>query len=129
MVPGKELRSIGGAMDLVANPDRTKVVVATELVAEDGSSKILRTCDLPLTWARVVSTIITELCVFEVDRVRGGLMITEFARGATVEEMRGKTDGCGVCSCGGAWMYGVELSRSLGIDLGHGRSTDVSCTA
>jgi len=93
MVPGKELRSIGGAMNLVANPDCTKVVVATELVAKDGSGKAVRTCDLPLTGARVVSTSIAELCVFEIDRVRGGLTLTEFARGATVEEVRGKTDG------------------------------------
>ena len=48
-------------MDLVSNPDNTKIVVATEHVAKDGSSKIVQTCSLPLTGARVVSTIITDL--------------------------------------------------------------------
>lgn len=48
-------------MDLVANPDNTKIVVATEHCAKDGSSKIVQQCSLPLTGARVVSTIITDL--------------------------------------------------------------------
>ncbi len=54
-------KGMGGAMDLVSNPDNTKIVVATEHVAKDGSSKIVQTCSLPLTGARVVSTIITDL--------------------------------------------------------------------
>lgn len=52
---------MGGAMDLVANPDNTKIVVATDHCAKDGSSKIKQQCTLPLTGARVVSTIITDL--------------------------------------------------------------------
>jgi 3-oxoacid CoA-transferase len=52
---------MGGAMDLVSNPDNTKIVVATEHVAKDGTSKIVQNCSLPLTGARVVSTIITDL--------------------------------------------------------------------
>ena len=51
-------------MDLVANPDNTKIVVATEHCAKDGSSKIKQQCTLPLTGARVVSTIITDLVSF-----------------------------------------------------------------
>lgn len=61
MIPGKVFKGMGGAMDLVSNPDQTKIVVATEHVAKDGSSKVVGVCTLPLTGARVVSTIITDL--------------------------------------------------------------------
>jgi len=61
MIPGKVFKGMGGAMDLVSNPDNTKIVVATEHVAKDGTSKVVQTCSLPLTGARVVSTIITDL--------------------------------------------------------------------
>lgn len=92
MIPGKVLKGMGGAMDLVANPDNTKIVVATEHVAKDGSSKVVQKCSLPLTGARVVSTIITDLCVFEVDREKGGLTLTELAPGVSVDEVRSKTE-------------------------------------
>lgn len=92
MVPGKVFKGMGGAMDLVGNPDKTKVVVATEHVAKDGKSKIVRECGLPLTGARCVSMIITELGVFEVNRKRGGLRLVEIAKGVSVEEVREKTD-------------------------------------
>ncbi|KAK1985280.1 coenzyme A transferase [Colletotrichum cereale] len=92
MIPGKVFKGMGGAMDLVSNPDNTKIVVATEHVAKDGSSKVVQDCSLPLTGARVVSTIITDLCVFEVDRKNGGLTLTEVAPGVDVEEVRAKTD-------------------------------------
>ncbi|KAM0270389.1 hypothetical protein ACHAPA_003573 [Fusarium lateritium] len=92
MIPGKVFKGMGGAMDLVANPDNTKIVVATDHCAKDGSSKIKQQCTLPLTGARVVSTIITDLCVFEVDREQGTLTLTELAPGVSVDEVRSKTD-------------------------------------
>lgn len=92
MVPGKVFKGMGGAMDLVGNPDATKVVVATEHVAKDGSSKIVQDCALPLTGARCVATIITDMCVFQVDRKRGGLTLTEVAPGVSVEDVKAKTD-------------------------------------
>ena len=55
-------------MDLVSNPDKTKVLVVMEHCAKDGSTKIMKQCGLPLTGARAVSQIITELAVFNVDR-------------------------------------------------------------
>lgn len=92
MIPGKVMKGMGGAMDLVSNPEQTKIVVATEHVAKDGSAKIVQSCSLPLTGANVVSTIITDLCVFEVDREAGILTLTEIAPGVEVEEVRQKTD-------------------------------------
>jgi len=91
MIPGKVFKGMGGAMDLVGNPDQTKIVVATDHVARDGSPKIVEQCDLPLTGARVVSTIITDLCVFEVDRANGGLTLTELAPGVNIEEVKSRT--------------------------------------
>lgn len=80
-------------MDLVSNPDRTKVIVVMEHCAKDGSPKILKECSLPLTGARTVSQIITELCVFNVDRSDGELELIELAEGVTLEEVKSKT-GC-----------------------------------
>ena len=78
-------------MDLVSNPDRTKVVVVMEHCAKDGSPKILKECSLPLTGARTVSQIVTELAVFNVDRAAGELELIEVAEGVTVEEVKAKT--------------------------------------
>ncbi|KAF9448904.1 3-oxoacid CoA-transferase [Macrolepiota fuliginosa MF-IS2] len=93
MIPGKMLKGIGGAMDLVSNPDKTKVIAVMEHCSKNGAPKILKECALPLTGARTVSTIITELAAFEVDRVGGELELTDVADGVTVEEVRAKT-GC-----------------------------------
>uniref|UniRef100_A0A9P3B9E0 Succinyl-CoA:3-ketoacid-coenzyme A transferase n=1 Tax=Aspergillus pseudoviridinutans TaxID=1517512 RepID=A0A9P3B9E0_9EURO len=91
MIPGKVFKGMGGAMDLISNPDQTKIVVATSHTAKDGSPKVVAECSLPLTGAKCVSTIITELCVFQVNRSKGELLLTELAPGVEVEEVRNKT--------------------------------------
>ncbi|KAI0804279.1 succinyl-CoA:3-ketoacid-coenzyme A transferase [Xylaria sp. FL0064] len=92
IIPGKVFKGMGGAMDLVSNPDQTKIVVATEHVDKNGRSKVVQDCKLPLTGKGVVSTIITDLAVFQVDRTKGGLTLTEVAEGVDVETVRAKTD-------------------------------------
>lgn len=92
MIPGKLFKGMGGAMDLVSNPDLTKIVVTTDHVDKNGRSKIVEDCTLPLTGKAVVSTIITDLCVFQVDRSKGGLTLTELAEGVSVDEVKSKTD-------------------------------------
>ncbi|MDA0342181.1 MAG: CoA transferase subunit B [Proteobacteria bacterium] len=88
MIPGKMVKGMGGAMDLVAGVKR--VVVLMEHNAKDGSSKLLKQCDLPLTGAGVVDMVITELGVFEI--ADGKLYLREKAPGTTVEEIRERTD-------------------------------------
>ncbi|XXG95228.1 hypothetical protein Hte_001488 [Hypoxylon texense] len=92
MIPGRVFKGMGGAMDLVSNPDHTKIVVATEHVDKKGRSKIVQDCQLPLTGKGVVSTIITDLAVFQVDRVNGGLTLAEIAEDVDVETVKAKTD-------------------------------------
>lgn len=79
-------------MDLVCNLDATKIIVATEHVDKYGASKIVQQCSLPLTGARCVSTIITDLCVLQIDRVNEGMTLTELAPGVSVDTVREKTD-------------------------------------
>ncbi|KAH8732628.1 hypothetical protein GQ44DRAFT_601598 [Phaeosphaeriaceae sp. PMI808] len=90
MLPGK-VKGIGGAMDLVANPEQTKVVITMEHVDKKGNPKILKQCSFPLTGQKCVSTIITDLAVFDVDRLEG-LTLKEYATGVSVEEIRSKTE-------------------------------------
>jgi 3-oxoacid CoA-transferase subunit B len=89
MVPGKMIKGMGGAMDLVAGARR--VVVTMEHTSKDGTPKFLPKCSLPLTGLNVVDMIITDLCVFGRPDRSSRFRLIEMAPGVTAEEVRAKT--------------------------------------
>ena len=90
MVPGKVVKGMGGAMDLVAGVKR--VVVVMDHVEKSGAPKLLTACTLPLTGARVVDLLITDLGVFDINRGKSPLTLTALADGVTLDEIAAKTE-------------------------------------
>jgi len=88
MVPGKMVKGMGGAMDLVAGVKR--IVVIMEHNAKDGGAKLVKACSLPLTGVGVVDMVITDLAVFHIENNK--LILSELAPGITVDEIRSKTE-------------------------------------
>lgn len=87
-IPGKMVKGMGGAMDLVANTKR--VVVIMEHNAKDGGAKLLKECSFPLTGARVVNRVITDLGIFDIDKDK--MILSKKAEDVTVEEIKSKTE-------------------------------------
>ncbi len=90
MIPGKMVKGMGGAMDLVAGVK--KVVVVMEHNAKDGGMKFVKSCSLPLTGKAVVNLLITDLAVFAFDEARGTFVLREVAPGVSVDEVKQKTE-------------------------------------
>ena len=89
-IPGKMVKGMGGAMDLVAGVKR--VIVVMDHANKAGESKVLKACTLPLTGKACVDMVITDLCVFDLDRATGGLTLKELAPDVTLDEVKAKTE-------------------------------------
>ena len=89
-IPGKMVKGMGGAMDLVASAKN--IIVAMQHVNKEGKSKLLKSCSLPLTGRRCVKKIVTELGVLDV-LPEGGFKLLELAPGVTIEDMKNATEG------------------------------------
>lgn len=90
-IPGKMVKGMGGAMDLVASAKN--IIVAMQQTNREGESKLLSECSLPLTGRKCISKIVTELGVYEIDKENGGFILLERAPGVSIEDIRKATGG------------------------------------
>jgi 3-oxoacid CoA-transferase subunit B len=88
-IPGKTVKGMGGALDLVAGVKR--LIVVMDHVNKKGKPKLVGTCSLPLTGSRCVDMVITDLAVFSIDRKAGGMRLIELAPGVSLDEVEAKT--------------------------------------
>lgn len=90
-IPGKMVKGMGGAMDLVASAKN--IIVAMQQVNKYGESKLLSQCTLPLTGKQCISKVVTELGVYDIDREQGAFVLLERAPGVSIEQIRAATAG------------------------------------